>query len=92
MEGSVLGLPGAIDEKPADQPGARAGGRTEPGVPADGAKTAPTPAPAAVPVSARCWVGVISAQATSGTARAASSNNFFMAFPRVVDQRDCGQG
>jgi hypothetical protein len=38
LEGPVLGLSGAIDEKPADQPGARAGGRTEPGVPADGAK------------------------------------------------------
>src|SRR6202022_3647190 len=34
LEGPVLGLSGAIDEEPADQPGAR----TEPGVPADRAK------------------------------------------------------
>jgi hypothetical protein len=38
LEGPVLSLSGAIDEKPADQPGPRASGRTEPGVPADGAK------------------------------------------------------
>jgi hypothetical protein len=38
LEGPVLGLPGSINEQPADQPGARPGGRTEPGIPADGAK------------------------------------------------------
>jgi hypothetical protein len=38
LEGPVLGLPGPINEKPADQPCARPGGRTEPGIPADGAK------------------------------------------------------
>ena len=27
MEGPVLGLPGSINEQPADQPGARPGGR-----------------------------------------------------------------
>jgi len=38
LEGPVLGLPGPINEKPADQSCTRPGGRTEPGVPADGAK------------------------------------------------------
>jgi hypothetical protein len=36
-EGLVLGLPGSVDEKPAQQPCARPGGCTEPGIPADGA-------------------------------------------------------
>ena len=43
LKGSVLGLPGAIDEKPADQACTRSGGRTEPGVPADGAKNGADP-------------------------------------------------
>jgi hypothetical protein len=43
LEGLVLGLSGAIDEKPANQPGARASGRTEPSVPADGAKNGADP-------------------------------------------------
>jgi hypothetical protein len=38
LEGLVLGLSGPIDEKPADQPCSRSGGRTEPGIPADRAK------------------------------------------------------
>ena len=38
LEGCILGLPGAIDEKPAEQPRARPGGRSETGVPADRAK------------------------------------------------------
>jgi hypothetical protein len=38
LVGCVLGLPGSINEKPANQPSARPGGRTEPGIPADGAK------------------------------------------------------
>jgi hypothetical protein len=38
LEGSVLLLPRAINEKPANQPGSRSGNRTEPGIPADRAK------------------------------------------------------
>jgi hypothetical protein len=38
LKGSILGLSGPIDEKPANQPCARPGSRTEPGVPAYGAK------------------------------------------------------
>jgi hypothetical protein len=38
LEGLVLGLPGPIDEKPADQPRARPSGCTEPGIAADRAK------------------------------------------------------
>jgi hypothetical protein len=35
LEGPVLGLPGLIEEKPADEAGSRPSSRTEPGVPAD---------------------------------------------------------
>jgi hypothetical protein len=38
LEGGVLGLPRAIDEKPSNQPGSRPGDRTKPGIPADGAE------------------------------------------------------
>ena len=38
LEGTVPGLSGPINEQPAEQPRARAGGRTEPSIPADGAK------------------------------------------------------
>jgi hypothetical protein len=38
LEGGILGLPGAINEKPADQPCAGSGNGSEPGVPADSAK------------------------------------------------------
>jgi hypothetical protein len=41
LEGLVLGLAGSIDEKPAEQPRARSGGRTEPGVPANRASDGP---------------------------------------------------
>jgi hypothetical protein len=41
LEGSVLGLPGPINEKPADQPCTRPGGRTEPCIPANGSKNSP---------------------------------------------------
>ena len=37
LEGGVLGLPGAINEKSADQPCSRPGDSSEPGIPADGA-------------------------------------------------------
>jgi hypothetical protein len=36
--GLILGLPGPINEKPSEQAGSRPSGRTEPGIPADGAK------------------------------------------------------
>ena len=36
LEGSILGLPGLIEEKPAKQAGSCASGGTEPRVPADG--------------------------------------------------------
>ena len=46
LEGSVLGLPGLIEQKPAEQAGSRPSGRTEPGVPTDrpgdGADTGPS--------------------------------------------------
>ena len=35
LEGPILGLPGLIEEKPAEQAGSRASGGTEPRVPAD---------------------------------------------------------
>ena len=38
LEGSILGLPGLIEEKPAEQARSRPGSRTEPRVPADRAK------------------------------------------------------
>ena len=38
LEGPILGLPGLIEEKPAEQARSGPGGRTEPGVPADRAK------------------------------------------------------
>jgi hypothetical protein len=38
LKGSILGLSGPIDKKPADEPCTRPGSRTEPGVPAYGAK------------------------------------------------------
>jgi hypothetical protein len=37
LEGGVLGLSGAINEKSADQPCSRPGDSSEPGIPADGA-------------------------------------------------------
>lgn len=39
------------------------------------------PAPAAVPVNARCWVGVMSAQPMAGSETATSNRNFLMQFP-----------
>jgi hypothetical protein len=41
LEGTVLGLSRPINEKPAEQAGARSGGRTEPGVPANRASDGP---------------------------------------------------
>jgi hypothetical protein len=38
LEGGVLVLPRAIDEKPANQPNSRSRDRTKPGIPADSAK------------------------------------------------------
>jgi hypothetical protein len=38
LEGSILGLPGLIEEKPAEQARSRPGSRTEPRVPTDRAK------------------------------------------------------
>jgi hypothetical protein len=38
LEGSILGLPGLIEEKPAEQARSRPGSRTEPSVPTDRAK------------------------------------------------------
>jgi len=35
LEGGILGLSGAIDEKPPEQAGTRPGGRTEPGIAAN---------------------------------------------------------
>jgi hypothetical protein len=37
-EGCVLGLPGSVNKKPADQPCSRPGDSSEPGIPADSAK------------------------------------------------------
>jgi hypothetical protein len=37
LKGRILSLPGPIDQKPADKPRTRPGGRTEPGIAADSA-------------------------------------------------------
>jgi hypothetical protein len=84
LEGLVLGLPGPIDEQSAEQARTGADAGVEPGIAADRANYRAAAGAMAVPVNARCWVGVISAQAATGRATAASSSNLFMAFPRAV--------
>jgi len=93
LEGPIGGLP-ATDRRETR----RAGRLPQPAArksvfPPMAPAMAPMPAPAAVSVTARCWVGVMSAQAVTGTTRAASSSNFVHGGPQSgFDQRDGGQG
>ena len=84
LEGPILGMPGLIEEKPAEQARAGAGSRSEPGIAADRANYGAA-AGADRRAGQRALLGrVMSAQAVMGRARAASSSNLFMAFPQAI--------
>jgi hypothetical protein len=93
LEDPILGLPATdrretrrADRLPRNRPHGTP-------VPADGPGDGADAGARSCAGNRRCWVRVMSAQAVTGTTRAASSSNFVHGGPQSgFDQRDGGQG
>jgi hypothetical protein len=93
LEGPILGLPGLIEEKPAEQAGSGASGGTEPRVPADRASDG-ADAGACSGAGNRAAAGSASCRRKRRPAkrRPRAAVTCSWRSPERFDQRDCGQG